>query len=72
MSGISQKVNPHSLRVGVIKDWDSHWNPDLHIPKDFLGQENNSPPSVVGKIKEWNNTGDNGMKHVPRKKPHHK
>ena len=20
-----QKVNPHGLRVGVIKDWDSRW-----------------------------------------------
>ena len=20
-----QKVNPHGLRVGVIKDWDSKW-----------------------------------------------
>jgi len=22
---MGQKVNPHSLRVGVIKDWDSRW-----------------------------------------------
>ena len=22
---MGQKVNPHGLRVGVIKDWDSHW-----------------------------------------------
>lgn len=22
---MGQKVNPHGLRVGVIKDWDSKW-----------------------------------------------
>ena len=22
---MGQKVNPHGLRVGVIKDWDSTW-----------------------------------------------
>ena len=22
---MGQKVNPHGLRVGIIKDWDSHW-----------------------------------------------
>lgn len=22
------KVNPHTLRVGVIRDWDSRWNPE--------------------------------------------
>ena len=22
---MGQKVNPHGLRIGVIKDWDSHW-----------------------------------------------
>ena len=22
---MGQKVNPHGLRVGVIKDWDSNW-----------------------------------------------
>ena len=28
---MGQKVNPHGLRVGVIKDWDSKWYAD----KDF-------------------------------------
>ena len=23
---MGQKVNPHGLRVGVIKDWDSKWD----------------------------------------------
>ncbi|HIV25781.1 MAG TPA: 30S ribosomal protein S3, partial [Candidatus Scatomonas pullistercoris] len=22
---MGQKVNPHGLRVGIIKDWDSKW-----------------------------------------------
>ena len=26
---MGQKVNPHGLRVGVIKDWDSKWYADL-------------------------------------------
>ena len=26
---MGQKVNPHGLRVGVIKDWDSRWYADM-------------------------------------------
>ncbi len=29
---MGQKVNPHGLRVGVIKDWDSRW---FAVKKDF-------------------------------------
>ena len=29
---MGQKVNPHGLRVGVIKDWDTQWFADK---KDF-------------------------------------
>ena len=25
---MGQKVNPHGLRVGVIKDWDAKWYAD--------------------------------------------
>ena len=30
---MGQKVNPHGLRVGVIKEWDSRWyaEKDLQI-----------------------------------------
>lgn len=28
---MGQKVNPHGLRVGIIKDWDSRW----YAEKDF-------------------------------------
>ncbi|MBQ8164753.1 MAG: 30S ribosomal protein S3 [Clostridia bacterium] len=31
---MGQKVNPHGLRVGVIKDWDSRW---FANKKDFAG-----------------------------------
>ncbi|MBQ2835971.1 MAG: hypothetical protein IJE68_03975 [Clostridia bacterium] len=71
-SGLALKVNPHNLRVGIIKDWDSHWNFDSHIPITFPESEKSSTPCVVGKVKDWNTRGDNGMKNVPRKKPHHK
>lgn len=29
---MGQKVNPHGLRVGIIKDWDAKW----YAEKDFL------------------------------------
>ena len=32
---MGQKVNPHGLRVGVIKDWDSKW---VAGKKDFGDQ----------------------------------
>ncbi|MGN1297809.1 MAG: hypothetical protein ACI4VH_05230 [Clostridia bacterium] len=25
---MGQKVNPHGLRVGIVKDWDSRWYAD--------------------------------------------
>lgn len=32
---MGQKVNPHGLRVGVIKDWDSRWYSDKNF-SDYL------------------------------------
>jgi len=64
--------NPHNLRVGIIKDWDSNWNPDSQIPIGFSEHEKYKVPSVFGKLKPWESQGDNGMRNVPRKKPHHK
>ena len=32
---MGQKVNPHGLRVGVIKDWDSRWYADAEYA-DYL------------------------------------
>lgn len=32
---MTHKVNPHNLRVGVIRGWDSRWNPsDIAISGD--------------------------------------
>ena len=28
---MGQKVNPHGLRVGIIKDWDSRWYADAEF-----------------------------------------
>ena len=33
-----QKVNPHGLRVGVIKDWDSKWYADADFA-DYLAED---------------------------------
>ncbi len=33
---MGQKVNPHGLRIGVIKDWDSKWFADKENFSEFL------------------------------------
>ena len=37
---MGQKVSPHGLRVGVIKDWDSKWYADKKNFADFLVEDN--------------------------------
>ncbi|NBI05647.1 30S ribosomal protein S3 [Senegalia massiliensis] len=37
---MGQKVNPHGLRVGVIKDWDSRWYADKKNFADYLVEDN--------------------------------
>lgn len=37
---MGQKVNPHGLRVGVIKNWDSVWYADKKNYADFLVEDN--------------------------------
>ena len=37
---LGQKVNPHGLRVGVIKDWDSKWYADADFA-DYLVEDYN-------------------------------
>ena len=37
---MGQKVNPHGLRVGVIKDWDSKWYADAEF-SDYLVEDFN-------------------------------
>jgi len=36
---MGQKVNPHGLRVGVIKDWDSKWYANKKDFSDFLVED---------------------------------
>ena len=37
---MGQKVNPHGLRVGIIKDWDSKWYAEADFA-DFLVEDYN-------------------------------
>lgn len=37
---MGQKVNPHGMRVGVIKDWDSKWYADAEF-SDYLVEDYN-------------------------------
>lgn len=37
---MGQKVNPHGLRVGIIKDWDSKWYADKKDFGDLLVEDN--------------------------------
>jgi small subunit ribosomal protein S3 len=37
---VGQKVNPHGLRVGVIKDWDAKWYADSRNFADYLVEDN--------------------------------
>jgi len=36
---MGQKVNPHGIRVGIIKDWDSHWYADKKSYGDNLVED---------------------------------
>lgn len=38
---MGQKVNPHGMRVGVIKDWDSKWYADKEHFADILVEDYN-------------------------------
>lgn len=37
---MGQKVHPHGIRVGVIKDWDSKWFADKKNFSDYLVEDN--------------------------------
>ncbi len=32
---MGQKINPHGLRVGVIKDWESKWFPTEDCDRNY-------------------------------------
>ncbi len=49
---MGQKVNPHGLRVGIIKDWDSRWYADRHSFADNLVEDYKIRDFVKKKLKE--------------------
>ena len=47
---MGQKVNPHGLRVGIIKDWDSKWYADKNSFSDYLVEDHNIRKFVKKKL----------------------
>ncbi len=47
---MGQKVSPHGLRVGVIKNWDSKWYADKSKFADFLVEDNQVREHVKKKL----------------------
>lgn len=47
---MGQKVNPHGLRVGIIKDWDSRWYADKKNFNEFLIEDYNIREYVKKKL----------------------
>lgn len=47
---MGQKVSPHGLRVGVIKDWSSKWYADKNNFADFLIEDNQIRDFVKKKL----------------------
>ena len=46
---MGQKVNPHGLRVGIIKDWDSRWDAEADFA-DYLVEDNKIRKFVKDKL----------------------
>ncbi len=47
---MGQKVSPHGLRVGIIKNWDSKWYADKSKFADFLVEDNQVREHVKKKL----------------------
>ncbi len=47
---MGQKVNPHGLRVGIIKDWDTRWYANKKDFGDLLVEDNNIRKFVKKKL----------------------
>lgn len=47
---MGQKVNPHGLRVGVIKDWDTKWYANKKDFGDLLLEDNNIRKYIKKKL----------------------
>ena len=44
---MGQKVNPHGLRVGVIKDWDSKWYAEADFADLLVEDYNISEKEII-------------------------
>lgn len=49
---MGQKVNPHGLRVGIIKDWDSVWYANKQNYADCLVEDNSLRTCIKNKLKD--------------------
>lgn len=47
---MGQKVNPHGLRVGIIKDWDSRWYAKDHQFGDLLVEDHKLRVALKNKL----------------------
>lgn len=47
---MGQKVNPHGLRVGIIKDWESTWYADKKDYANFLVEDNKLRNFIKNKL----------------------
>ncbi len=47
---MGQKVNPHGLRVGIIKDWDSKWYANANKFSDYLIEDHKIRKHVKKKL----------------------
>lgn len=48
---MGQKVNPHGLRVGIIKDWNAKWYADNKNFANYLVEDNNVREFVKKRLK---------------------
>ena len=49
---MGQKVNPHGLRVGVIKDWDSRWFAKDNVIGDTLVEDYNLSKTMKNSVRK--------------------
>ena len=49
---MGQKVNPHGMRVGIIKDWDSRWYADDKHFSDMLVEDHKSREFLKKKLEQ--------------------
>ena len=63
---MGQKVNPHGLRVGVIKDWDSRWFAGKATFGDTLVEDYNIRDYLMNKKKFVSSKGDKNAQTLSR------